>query len=159
MTYHLREAGQVHLARLAEGQAPETGISLPATPLAPDGVLDMLAGVIGGIRPEFDPCAWMDLDGARIVGLISLVKAPEDASITIGYGIASGEQGKGAASGAVRELLAWAIREPRIRHVRAETSVANRASQIVLERNGFFVVGERHDEEDGELLCWNWSKA
>ena len=36
----------------------------------------------------------------------------------------------------------------------AETSVENRASQRVLERNGFVRCGERVDPEDGVLVAW-----
>ena len=41
--------------------------------------------------------------------------------------------------------------------VAAESSKANVASQRVLGRNGFAAIGERIDDEDGDLLCWRWS--
>jgi RimJ/RimL family protein N-acetyltransferase len=54
---------------------------------------------------------------------------------------------------AVGELLAQAARDG-IGVVLATTTVANRASQIVLERNGFAEVGRRVDEEDGAVKDW-----
>ena len=77
----------------------------------------------------------------------------------IGYGTAPGEEGRGAATAAVAGMVDWAAGEPAISAVAAETAVANRASQRVLERNGFRVIGERADEEDGSLLCWRWTKS
>jgi DNA-directed RNA polymerase beta subunit len=35
----------------------------------------------------------------------------------------------------------------------AETSTSNEPSQRVLARNGFVQVGERVDDEDGQLIC------
>ena len=154
MTVAIREAGADHFARLLAGAAPEPGIALPTGEIAPADVLAMLADLAATIRPAFSPAAWMILDGDRIVGLCSLVKTPEAGRLTIGYGIAPGEQGRGAATGAVAALLAWSRSDPRVAVVAAESGKSNPASQRVLERNGFAVTGERFDEEDGDLLCW-----
>lgn len=51
-------------------------------------------------------------------------------------------------------MLAWAGADQRVGLVSAETSAGNVASQRVLERNGFVRTGERVDEEDGQLICW-----
>ena len=147
-------ASAVHFERLCAGQPPEPGVALPSTPLAEDGVLPMLAGLATEIRTAFDPCAWLVLDGARLVGLLSLTRAPTGGTITIGYGIAPSEQGRGAATGAVAALLDWAQRDVRVRLIEAETGTGNVASQRALLRNGFAKVGERIDDEDGALFCW-----
>lgn len=114
----------------------------------------MLRDLANTIRPAFAPASWMIVEGSEIVGLCSLVKPPTRDGIDIGYGVTSCRRGRGIASNAIRALLDWAIGDGRVREVRAETSIHNRASQRVLERNGFETVGERIDAEDGELLCW-----
>ena len=157
MTVVIREALAGHFARLLAGAAPEPGIALPVGAIASAEVLAMLADLAATIRPAFSPAAWMILDGDLLVGLCSLVKAPEEGRLTIGYGIAPGEQGRGAATGAVAALLAWSRSDPRVAVVAAESGKSNLASQRVLERNGFTLAGERFDEEDGDLLCWEWT--
>ena len=117
-------------------------------------MLLMLAGLAAEIRAAFDPCAWLVLDGAQLVGLLSLTATPTGGTITIGYGIAPSEQGRGAATGAVAALLEWARSDVRVRLIEAETGTGNLASQRALHRNGFAIVGERTDDEDGALFCW-----
>jgi RimJ/RimL family protein N-acetyltransferase len=154
VTVAIREARAEHFDRLLAGAAPEPGVALAGSAIAPPEVLAMLADLAASIRPAFSPAAWMILEGDRLVGLCSLHKVPEDGVLTIGYGVAPSEQGRGAAGGAIAAMLAWAHRDPRVRAVTAETNKANIPSQRVLERNGFAVTGERSDAEDGDLLCW-----
>ncbi|CAL1691777.1 hypothetical protein MMB232_01931 [Brevundimonas subvibrioides] len=123
--------------------------------IAPDPVLDMLRGVAARVRPHCDPAAWWIVDADEIVGLCSIVSEPSgDGSISIGYGVASSRQGRGAATRAVGEVLEWAGTRPDLTGVTAETAVDNPASHRVLERNGFVRVGVRTDAEDGELIGW-----
>jgi RimJ/RimL family protein N-acetyltransferase len=154
VSFALLPASAAHFERLCAGMPPEPGVALPSTPLANEGVLPMLAGLAATIRAEFDPCAWLVLDSARLVGLISLTGAPAGGTITIGYGIAPSERERGAAAGAVAAVLDWARSDARVRRIEAETGTDNVASQRVLERNGFAKAGERTDDEDGALLCW-----
>lgn len=154
MSFVLRPASSDHFASLIAGESPEPGMVLPATALAGEGVLPMLADLADSIRPSFEPCAWMVLDGERLVGLLSLVTAPADGTIGIGYGIAPSERGRGAATGAVAALVEWASADPRVNRIEAETRTDNRPSQRALEANGFAKVGERTDEEDGAVFSW-----
>lgn len=159
MTFTVRELDGEGFRRLAAGEPPEPGLALPDPGLAPPEVLAMLSGIADALRPKIDPNAWMVLDGARIVALCSITRLTETGVPMIGYGTAPGEEGRGAATAAVAGVLAWARTDPRVHAVGAETGVDNLASQRVLERNGFSVVGERVDAEDGLLLCWQWDKA
>ncbi|EGF89903.1 acetyltransferase GNAT family protein [Asticcacaulis biprosthecium C19] len=122
--------------------------------IAPDTVLAMLRGLANTIRPTCDPAAWWIIEDDEIIGLCSITAGPTDAAIDIGYGVATSRQGRGAASRGVGEVLKWATERPDLIAVTAETSVANLASQRVLERNGFQRAGTRTDAEDGELICW-----
>jgi RimJ/RimL family protein N-acetyltransferase len=156
--FAIREVSGEGFRRLAAGEPPEPGLTLPDPPLAPVEVLGMLSRLAETLRAALDPNAWMVLDRAKVVALCSVTSLAEPGVPMIGYGTAPGEEGRGAATAAVAGVLEWARDNPRIRAVGAETGEKNLASQRVLERNGFRVAGARVDDEDGPLLCWRWDK-
>jgi RimJ/RimL family protein N-acetyltransferase len=117
-------------------------------------VLAMLRDLANSIRPSFRPASWMMIENGEVVGLCSLVRQPSRHGIDIGYGVSPSRRRLGLASAAVSALLAWSREDGRVRCVRAETSLTNIPSQRVLQNNGFERVGERVDDEDGELICW-----
>lgn len=151
----LIEANHDDFAALQRGEAPAP-LRLCDSPLAPPEVLVMLGQLADRIRPIFSPSAWMIVEGDEIVGLISPTQPLDaaDRSLRIGYGVAPTRWGQGVATRAVADLAAWARADDRVRALTAETSVDNPASQTVLSRNGFQVVGEREDSEDGPLILW-----
>jgi ribosomal-protein-alanine N-acetyltransferase len=77
----------------------------------------------------------------EIVGRVNLVDAA-DGEAELGYRIAERATGAGLAQWAVRELFGIAANSYGLTDLRAGTTVANKASQAVLERSGFDVVGE-----------------
>ena len=135
------------------GRAP-AGLRLPDAPLEEPHVLAMLRDLANRIRPSFHPASWMIVSDGVLVGLCSLVKAPTDSVIHIGYGIAEPCRRRGHASRAIADLLRWARTDERVKACHAETSMSNFASQRVLETNGFVRTGARTDDEDGEMICW-----
>lgn len=139
---------------LLEGTAPRNLRPVADSAIASPDVLRMLADLAGNIRAMFAPAAWLIVEDGELVGLCSVVRPPSDGEIHIGYGVAPSRQGRGATTRAIADLLAWARADPRVQLVSAETGVDNIASQRVLERNGFVQTGERVDEEDGQLICW-----
>ncbi|CAG6394789.1 GNAT family N-acetyltransferase [Streptomyces cocklensis] len=80
-------------------------------------------------------------DKGEIVGRVNLVDAA-DGEAELGYRIAERATGAGLAQWAVRELCGIAANSYRLTGLRAGITVANKASQAVLERSGFEVVGE-----------------
>ncbi|MFC4049189.1 GNAT family N-acetyltransferase [Actinomadura syzygii] len=72
-------------------------------------------------------------------------------SCFLGYWVARAHAGRGVATEAVRLALDVAFADLRLHRVEAFTRVDNHASQRVLERNGFTVVGtaRRHIHLDG----------
>jgi [ribosomal protein S5]-alanine N-acetyltransferase len=72
-------------------------------------------------------------------------------SCFVGYWVAASRTGRGVATEAVRQALDVAFGALRLHRVEAFTRVDNHASQRVLERNGFAVVGtvRRHIHLDG----------
>ncbi len=151
----LIEAKTQDFAALLRGEAPAP-YRLCDSPLGSPEVLAMLAQLADGIRLVFSPAAWMMVEDGEIVGLLSPTRPlnAADRSLHIGYGVAPTRRGCGVATRAVADLAAWAAADDRVHALTAETSVDNPASQAVLAHNGFQVVGERVDDEDGLLLCW-----
>ncbi len=141
-------------AALIAGEPPLPWRLPQGSAIAPPEVLSMLGGLADTIRADFDPTAWLIIDDGAVVGLMSLVVPYAQRTIRIGYGVAPDFSGRGVATRAVAELLAWVRLDPRVDRVTAETSTSNIASQLVLTRNGFARIGTRFDEEDGDLIVW-----
>lgn len=148
----LIEATASDFAALIAGRGPNN-LRLAAD-IAPPPVLEMLAELAAAIGESFAPAAWLIVEDQTIVGLLSLIRAPEGSDIKIGYGVAPASQRRGVATRAVADLLRWAATDPRVATVVAETAVDNFASQRVLTANGFARTGGRIDPEDGPVISW-----
>lgn len=75
-------------------------------------------------------------DGTH-VGDLSFKGLSDDGSVEIGYGILEEYQGSGYATEAVDKVVNWALNQPGVTRVEAETEPDNKASQRVLEKCGF----------------------
>ena len=89
-------------------------------------------------------------DSGAVVGRLNLYDL-ENGSAELGYRIAENAAGKGLASAAVRALIGVAATEYGLTALRAGTSVKNLASQVVLERAGFRLVGGEEGQRVYEL--------
>jgi RimJ/RimL family protein N-acetyltransferase len=151
----IQPARASEIRSLALRDAAASPSSRGESAIAPPDVLAMLADLAASIEPHFAPAAWWLLDDAgETVGLCSITRVPSQGEVDIGYGIAPSFQRRGIATRAIAELARWAREDVRVARLTAETSIHNVASQRVLERNAFEVVGSRTDAEDGELSCW-----
>lgn len=151
----LIEAADAHFAALIAGERPD-GLAVAEGGVEAPEVLALLRGLSAEVGESFEPNAWLVVENGEVVGLASLVRTPYVGdTVMIGYGVAASRRGRGVATRAVAELLTWARSDHRVSTVTAETSIHNRASQRVLEANGFRRSGERTDAEDGELFCWS----
>ncbi len=90
-------------------------------------------------------------DSDAVVGRVNLMDL-ENGSAELGYRIAEKATGKGLASAAVRAIASVAAAEYGLTSLRAGTSVKNLASQAVLERAGFRLVGDDGAERAYELM-------
>ena len=83
------------------------------------------------------------LDGDAIAGTINLFNIVRESlqSGTIGYWIDGARNGRGLATGAVGEILAYAFGGLELHRVEAATLVPNVSSQRVLEKNDFERIG------------------
>jgi RimJ/RimL family protein N-acetyltransferase len=72
-----------------------------------------------------------------VIGDIGFHGPPNVAgSVTVGYGLAPGARGQGYATEALRAVVAWALAQPEVAAVEADTTHANLPSQRVMERAG-----------------------
>jgi RimJ/RimL family protein N-acetyltransferase len=81
-----------------------------------------------------------------VIGDIGFHGPPDKAgSVTVGYGLAPGARGQGYATEALRAVVRWALRQPEVARVEADTTHANLPSQRVMERVGMRLV-DRSDQ-------------
>ena len=89
----------------------------------------------------------------HIVGACGFKTTLHGGRVEIGYGIAPAHRRQGAASAAVRQLLALAFAGG-AREVLAEVNPDNIASTQVVQRLGFVAHGTRVDEDGETLRQW-----
>jgi ribosomal-protein-alanine N-acetyltransferase len=101
--------------------------------------------------------AVIDHASGLVVGSAGFKAPPDETGATeVAYGIVPSFEGKGYATEAARELVAFAFADPRVRLVRAHTLPENNASTRVLTKNGFTKLGEVIDPDDGRV--WRWER-
>ena len=88
-------------------------------------------------------------EDSRVIGDIGFLGAPDpDGALQVDFGLAPSARGYGYAREAVNELVRWALMQPGVHCVTAETESINVASCAVLERAGMRLVrdedGRRH---------------
>ena len=90
---------------------------------------------------------WMiELRDGTHIGDLCFKGFGENGVVEIGYGILEEYQRQGYATEAVGEAANWALQQPGVRRVEAETEPNNRASQRVLEKCGFLPSGTFGEE-------------
>jgi RimJ/RimL family protein N-acetyltransferase len=134
--------------------APPDAPSVCEGGVAPRAVVELIRGVAARNRQELGgDIAWLMIVEREAVGMISFTRPQDGRRPEIGYGVAASRQRRGHATAAVAALLPI-VRSAGFDGLTAETGIDNRASQVVLERNGFARIGERTDDEDGDLYLW-----
>lgn len=88
----------------------------------------------------------MDLKDGTHIGELCFKGVTEKGAAEIGYGVAEDYQGRGYATEAVSALTDWALSQPSVTCVVAETEASNIASQRVLGKAGFVPTGEVGEE-------------
>ena len=85
---------------------------------------------------------WMiELRDGTHIGDLCFKGLGANGAVEIGYGILEEYQGQGYATEAVGAVVIWALKQPFVTRVEAETAPNNRASQRVLEKCGFLPSG------------------
>jgi RimJ/RimL family protein N-acetyltransferase len=119
---------------LAREPLPELRFA-PGYPL-PD-TADGLGFLLNHFVEDFGFYLVVRTEDALVVGEIGFVGPPTHGAVTIGYGIVPGERRQGYASEAIRGLSDWALRQPGVEEVRAQTLPGNEPSARALLRAGF----------------------
>ncbi len=123
--------------------------------------LAMMAGAQPVDHPWFTFWLILKDDSGEGVGLAGFKGLPDDQGVAeIGYGMATGQRGYGMMTEAVGRLAVWGFQTGRCHAVSATTDRSNRASQRVLEKNGFVLIHE-NDKEMKWLLAkgGQWSPS
>jgi RimJ/RimL family protein N-acetyltransferase len=92
-------------------------------------------------------------DGAEVViGDIGFHAPPDElGEVSVGFGIVPAARRHGYAAEALRTLLHWALQQPEIRSVHADTDLVNLASQRVLVASGMRLIADEGDRKVYEI--------
>ena len=90
---------------------------------------------------------WMiELRNGTHIGDLCFKGLGANGTVEIGYGVLEEYQGQGYAAEAVDAVVVWALDQPDVTRVEAETAPDNRASQRVLDKCGFLPSGTVGEE-------------
>ena len=97
---------------------------------------------------------WMiEMKDGTHIGELSFKGLDSDGVAEIGYGISAEYENRGYATEAVSAMVHWAIQQPGVSRVEAETELENLASQRVLKKCGFIATGSVGAE--GPRFVWH----
>lgn len=97
----------------------------------------------------------VDRATSAVVGSCGFKGPPNDEFVVeLAYVVNPEYEGRGYATESASALVEWACSNGMIRTVRAHTQAGNSASQRVLAKAGFTLIGVVNDPEDGPLLRW-----
>ncbi|WP_373521226.1 GNAT family N-acetyltransferase [Aquiflexum sp.] len=92
----------------------------------------------------------------EIVGGGGFKGKPKDNSVELSYGTFINHEGKGIGTEICRQLVQLSLQTDPSVKIRARTLLDNVSSIGVLKRNGFVCLGTVQDEDDGEVLEWEY---
>ena len=156
MAFSLIQLNEAELVEIAASRRPaafEERLEVDALP--PAFVAARALSLLSAGVPELWSCTFLIVreDDGRIVGGCGFKGAPEAGRVEIGYGVAPGSQGRGAATAAVKLLVERAFGSG-ADEVLAEVSPTNHASLRVVRKAGFRHIGSRFDEGNDHVLQW-----
>jgi [ribosomal protein S5]-alanine N-acetyltransferase len=140
----------LHAMTVDEARAIRAGQKLPACPFAegyplPD-TFDGLGLFLGHGDERFGFSLVVRQADGLVIGEIGFVGPPREGAVTIGYAIVPSARRQGYATEAISALSAWALGEPDVREVRAQTLRDNEPSIRALLLAGFV-----EDEPSGKV--------
>lgn len=136
----LRQLEADEARALLQGKADPARPWMAGYPM--QGTLIAVEAFVRAIDNGADPGAYGVYQVVRssddvVVGDIGFHGPPNPAgSVTVGYGLVPGARGQGFATEALRAVVAWALAQPEVVVVEADTTHANLPSQRVMERAG-----------------------
>lgn len=126
---------------------------------------EMLDGCIEHAKDRQWNAVWfIRLKTGEWIGDYSFKGLGQDGMVEIGYGLHTEYWGKGYATEAVKAAVQWALNQPGVNRVEAETDPDNKASQRVIYKAGFIPTGTYGEEgprfvhsKTGEQTVSNYS--
>ena len=108
---------------------------------------EMLGGCLNNPDQQEWYAIWMiELKDGTHIGELCFKGLDANGIAEIGYGICEEYQNNGYATEAVKAVVEWALNEPDVTAVEAETDPENAASKRVLEKCGFVPNGKIGEE-------------
>jgi RimJ/RimL family protein N-acetyltransferase len=87
-----------------------------------------------------------------VIGGIGFHAPPDElGELSVGFGIVPAARRRGYAAEALRALLTWALQQPEVRSVHADTDLVNLASQRVLVAAGMRLAADEGDRKVYEI--------
>jgi [ribosomal protein S5]-alanine N-acetyltransferase len=154
---HVLRTARLRLRLLSpdETRALLDGRSDPARPFAPgyplDGTLVAAAMAVqheeaGTPLGRFGQYQVIRERDGLVIGDIGFHAPPDSGgAVSIGFGIVPGARGQGFATEALRAMLDWALAQPEVSSVHADTDYVNIASHQVLAAAGMRLVADEGD--------------
>jgi RimJ/RimL family protein N-acetyltransferase len=136
--------------RPVDGQRWADGYPLDGTLVAVAMQADLVKHA--GDRGPFGHFQVVLRDGDLVIGDIGFHAPPDElGEVSLGFGIVPAARRRGYAAEALRAVLDWALRQPQVRSVHADTDLVNLASQRVLLSAGMRVVADEGDRKVYEI--------
>jgi RimJ/RimL family protein N-acetyltransferase len=93
-------------------------------------------------------------DAEYVIGDVGFHAPPDElGEVSVGFGIVPAARRRGYAVEALRAVLDWALRQPEVRAVHADTDLVNLASQRVLLSAGMRLVADEGDRKVYEIAA------
>jgi RimJ/RimL family protein N-acetyltransferase len=96
-------------------------------------------------------------DTNEILGAGGYKGRPTDNKVEISYGTFKNYEGRGVGTQICRKLVLLALKTAPSIKITARTFPDNHASMTILKRNGFTCIGTIYDQDDGDVLEWEFN--
>lgn len=100
---------------------------------------------------------FVTMDGTEIIGACGFKGKPKEGKVEIAYGTFKQHEGRGIGTEICRQLVLLALTTDPSLKITARTLSDTNASAAILRRNGFEPRGIVYDEEDGDVLEWEYA--
>ena len=132
--------------------------AIPQTGMVVAGIAAAVARATGemyrttGFRPPWT--GYLASNGEQIVGTCAFKTAPSDGAVEIAYFTFPGHEGQGVATAMARQLIDIAYATDRSLKIIAHTPPERGASNAILNKIGFLLLGDYEDPVAGTV--WEW---